>query len=166
MWIGGYSDWTPAEQREWDKDLEDYEKEIELNITEVEPKTPREWAWFNPLYKAYIIERDNPHVYNVVFSDSYSVRTDVVRDIPLEVGYAVFAEFDPILRQQLPKGTSQMKLQVNSRKYNHVEYTCYCTPATWSFTVMEEIMEGLNEQLISPIVLALGLDIQVSFVKN
>lgn len=23
MWIGGYSDWTPAEQREWGRDIEE-----------------------------------------------------------------------------------------------------------------------------------------------
>ena len=26
MWIGGYDDWTPAEQREWDRDLEENER--------------------------------------------------------------------------------------------------------------------------------------------
>ena len=25
MWIGGYDDWTPAEQREWDRDLAELE---------------------------------------------------------------------------------------------------------------------------------------------
>jgi len=27
MWIGGYDDWTPAEQREWDKDIAEAERE-------------------------------------------------------------------------------------------------------------------------------------------
>ena len=29
MWLGGYSDWTPAEQREWDRDLKELEAERE-----------------------------------------------------------------------------------------------------------------------------------------
>ena len=29
MWIGGYDDWTPAEQREWDGDLAELEAERE-----------------------------------------------------------------------------------------------------------------------------------------
>ena len=29
MWIGGYDDWTPAEQREWDRDLAELEAERE-----------------------------------------------------------------------------------------------------------------------------------------
>lgn len=42
MWIGGYSDWTPAEQREWDRDLEKLEvqrDQQELNETENVKKT-------------------------------------------------------------------------------------------------------------------------------
>ena len=27
MWVGGYDDWTPAEQREWDRDLEELKTE-------------------------------------------------------------------------------------------------------------------------------------------
>ena len=27
MWVGGHDDWTPAEQREWDRDLEELERE-------------------------------------------------------------------------------------------------------------------------------------------
>ena len=29
MWIGGYDDWTPAEQREWDRDQEEMQEECE-----------------------------------------------------------------------------------------------------------------------------------------
>ena len=29
MWIGGYDDWTPAEQREWNRDLEEMQAERE-----------------------------------------------------------------------------------------------------------------------------------------
>ena len=29
MWIGGYDDWTRAEQREWDRDLEEMQAERE-----------------------------------------------------------------------------------------------------------------------------------------
>ena len=165
MWIGGYNDWTPAEQREWDKDLEDYKKEIELNIEYTEPRTPRERACFDLLYSAYVHEGDKPHVYDIVFSDNYPVQWEVERDIPLEVGVAVYFEFDPIFRRQLSKDVSQIKLQVNSRKYPHVEYTCYCTPATWLFTVMEEIIKGLNEQKAPLKALTLGFVIRVSFVK-
>ena len=29
MWLGGYSYWTPAEQREWDRDIAELETERE-----------------------------------------------------------------------------------------------------------------------------------------
>ena len=29
MWLGGYCDWTPAEQREWDRDIAELETERE-----------------------------------------------------------------------------------------------------------------------------------------
>ena len=41
MWIGGYDDWTPAEQREWDRDLAELETEgeqIELTAKTVNEK--------------------------------------------------------------------------------------------------------------------------------
>lgn len=40
MWIGGYHDWTPAEQREWDHDLEKLEAEREQS--ELTAKTVNE----------------------------------------------------------------------------------------------------------------------------
>lgn len=49
MWIGGYDDWTPAEQREWDRDLEEYErlydekkKQQESKVNEVVVTSPIE----------------------------------------------------------------------------------------------------------------------------
>ena len=58
MWIGGYDDWTPAEQRDWDRGLEENarwmaekkaEEERALNAIEADSKTPEEWARDNPL---------------------------------------------------------------------------------------------------------------------
>ena len=40
MWIGGYDDWTPAEQREWDRDLAELEAEREQR--ELTAKTENE----------------------------------------------------------------------------------------------------------------------------
>ena len=40
MWIGGYHDWTPVEQREWDRDLGKLEAEREQS--ELTAKTVNE----------------------------------------------------------------------------------------------------------------------------
>ena len=42
MWIGGYDDWTPAEQREWDRDLEEYERLYDEKKKQEESKTNEE----------------------------------------------------------------------------------------------------------------------------
>ena len=175
MWIGGYSNWTPAEQREWDRDMEEnarlYEerqkrKERELNAIKADSKTWKGWAMDNPLYKVLISLEVKTSTYDVSLYERSPVRRDVERNMLFEVGNAVYSEFDEILRQDLPKGTSQIKLQVCSRQYKTVEYTCYCTPETWSYTIMNEILEGLNEQLIPPQDLTKGLSIKLSFVKR
>ena len=41
MWVGGYSDWTPAEKREWDRDLEELEADREeRDLTDTSSITP------------------------------------------------------------------------------------------------------------------------------
>ena len=41
-----------------------------------------------------------------------------------------------------------------------------CTPDTWSYTVMDEILEALNEQLSMKQDLNRGLLLQLSFIKK
>ena len=179
MWIGGYSDWTPAEQREWDRDLEENERlyeerqkrqEQELNAIKAESKTWKEWALFNPLYHAFIRVGGNRKgktlPYEVCLLENSPVRRDVERDLLFEIGNVIYPQVDSTLQYDLPKGTSQIKFQVSSRQYKDVEYICYCTPETWSYTVMNEILEGLNEQLIPPQDLTEGLFMTLSFVKR
>ena len=175
MWIGGYDDWTPAEQREWDRDLEENarlyaerqkQKERELNAIKADSKTWKEWAMDNPLYEALISVEGKTSTYHASLYEHSPVRRDVERHMLFEVGNAIYPKFDRLLQRRLPKETSQIKLQVSSRQYKTVEYTCYCTPETWSYNVMNEILEGLNEQLIPPQDLTKGLIIKLSFVKK
>ena len=43
MWIGGYDDWTPAEQREWDRDLEEMKAEREQREREAKNEDKLSW---------------------------------------------------------------------------------------------------------------------------
>ena len=46
MWIGGYDDWTPAEQREWDRDLEEMQAEREQREREARTRINSPgWNW-------------------------------------------------------------------------------------------------------------------------
>ena len=174
MWIGGYDDWTPAEQREWDRDLEEYarwhdekkaEEERALKAIPAGSKTPKEWATDNPLYKACVSENGyRSHDYTVWLCENSPVRRDVDRDRLFEVGNPIYQAFH--LPRWLPKGTTQIRLHVSSYQHKTVEYICYCTPKTWSYTVMEEILQGLNEQLTPPQDLSKGVKIKLSFVKE
>ena len=127
----------------------------------------KEWALYNPLYKAYLTAGGNPLTYKVSLYENSPVRCDVERNMLFEVGNPMYTEVNKTLRQRLPKGiTTQIKLQVCSKQYKTVEYTCYCTSETWSYTIMNEILEGLNEQLIPPQDLTQGLIIKPSFVNK
>ena len=173
MWIGGYDDWTPAEQREWDRDMEENERwyaekkaeeERALNAIKADSKTWKKWALYNPLYECLIGVEGRTHNYTASLYERSPVRRDVERNMLFEVGHAIYQKFH--LPRWIPKGTSQIRLQVSSRQYKTIEYTCYCTPETWSYTVMNEIMEGLSEQLVPPQDLTQGLLIKLSFVKR
>ena len=55
MWIGGYDDWTPAEQREWDRDLEEMQAEREQREREAKNEDKLSWmelALDYPKFKA------------------------------------------------------------------------------------------------------------------
>ena len=55
MWIGGYDDWTPAEQREWDRDIEEMRAEREQREREAKNEdnlSRMELALDYPLFKA------------------------------------------------------------------------------------------------------------------
>ena len=185
MWIGGYDDWTPAEQRDWDRDMEEnarlYEerqKERELkekgeqtasqDVTDVkevkETKSWMDWAFEDPLYKATFTRLANTHAYSTNLIPQKPMHSDVARNLIFEVVNPLYQGLDAILSQH--KDNSTIKIHVSSREHIYVYYTCYCTPDTWSYTVMDEILEGLNEQLSMKQDLNRGLLIQLSFIKK
>ena len=186
MWIGGYDDWTPAEQREWDRDLEALERDHdekerkeeqneqttskdvkdmkEQNEKACETKTWMDWAFEDPLYKATFTQLGETNAYAVYLIDQTPVHLDVPRNLIFEVVNPLYQGLDVILNKQ--KDLSTIKIQVSSREHVHVYYTCYCTPDTWSYTTMDEILEGLTEQLSMKQDLNRGLLIQLSFVKK
>ena len=196
MWIGGYDDWTPAEQRDWDRDMEENERLYEQrqkqeqivvkeekqdlvavkeerkeqtaskDVTEkaTEVKTWMDWAFEDPLYKATFTRLANTNAYSVNLIPQTPVHADVSRNLVFEVVNPLYQGLDTILKKEKPVST--IKIHVSSREHVYVYYTCYCTPDTWSYTVMDEILEGLNEQLSMKQDLNRGLLIQLSFIKK
>ena len=183
MWFGGYNDWTPAEQRDWDRDMEEnarlhkerqWEKEIEEQLSkekqqeslkeEKKTKTWMDWSFEDPLYKATFTRLGDTHAYSVNLIPQKPVHSDVPRNLVFETVNPLYQGLDAILKKEKPIST--IKIHVSSREHVYVYYTCYCTPDTWSFTVMDEILQGLNEQLSMKQNLNRGLLIQLSFIKK
>ena len=177
MWIGGYDDWTPAEQRDWDRDMEENARLYEERQKQKEQTTSKEvkeqkagetktwmdWAFEDPLYEATFTRLGDTNAYAVYLIEQTPTHSDVPRNLVFEVVNPLYQGLDAILNKQ--KDLSTIKIHVSSREYVHVYYTCYCTPGTWSYTVMDEILEALNEQLSMKQNLNQGLLVQLSFIK-
>ena len=129
-----------------------------------ETKTWKDWAFEDPLYKATFTRLGETNAYAVQLIEQTPVHPDVVRNAVFEVGTPLYQGLDAILNKQ--QDLSTIKIQVSSRQHVHVRYTCYCTPTTWSYNVMQEIVDGLNEQLSMKQDLNRGLLLQLSFIKT
>ena len=133
MWIGGYDDWTPAEQREWDRDLEEMQAEREQREREAKNEDKLIPKLETDLY-AVDLKRQTP-----------SKQGD--RNLVFEVIYPLYQGLNAILEQKKTPKTSLIKIETSSREHNKVSYTCECTPDQWSYNTMDKISEALADQL-------------------
>ena len=184
MWVGGYDDWTPAEQREWDRDLEELEREhkaktadekLPTHLEEThsldgkdckkneQPKTWLDLALKDPLFKATFTRLGETNAYSVNLQEQTPAQLGD-RNLVFEVVNPLYQGLNAILAKR--KEGSTIRLQVSSREHVDVSYTCYCTTDTWSYTVMDGILEGLNEQLSMKQNLNRGLLLQLSFIQK
>lgn len=123
-----------------------------------------DWAMEDPLYKAVFTRLGETHAYTVQLLEQTPVHSDVARNMVFEVAYPLYQGLNDIVKKE--QGLSTIKIQVSSRQHVHVRYTSYCTPETWSFTVVNDIVAGLTEQLSMKQTLNRGLLLQLSFIKT
>ena len=145
------------EQREG-KANKDMPKHLEPNVNWMD------CAFEDPLYKATFTRLGETNAYTVQLLEQTPVHSTVPRNLVFEMATPLYQGLDAILNKQ--QDLSTIKIQVSSRQHIHVRYTCYCTPTTWSYNVMHEIVEGLNEQLSMKQDLNRGLLLQLSFIKT
>ena len=185
---GGYDEWTPAEQREWDRDLEELEREqrehqakteyekrdVPKHLEEIpsmdckdcqKSKTWLDLALEDPMYKATFTRLGETNAYSAHLQDRPITQLGD-RNLLFEVVNPLYQGLTTILEQNATPQTSTIRLQVCSRQHPKVTYTCYCTPDTWSYTVMDDILESLSEQLTLSQNLNRGLLLQLSFIKK
>ena len=158
MWIGGYDDWTPAEQREWDKDIaeaerEKREREVKLHWLEL--------ALDDPMFKATYTRVYSSNLYVVNITQNLPSK-EGVRNLEFEVVYPLYQGLNEIIEKTTTSRTTKIKIKVSSSEHWEVVYTCECTLDQWSYTKMDEIMEGLADQLTMKQTLNRGLLLTLS----
>ena len=151
MWIGGYDDWTPAEQREWDRDIEEMRAEREQRQSVMKTENEDNLSWLQmaidyPLFKATYTKIGDTDLY-VVDLKRQTTTKQVVRNLVFEVVYPLYHGLNAIIEQRKTPKTSLIKIQTSSREHVEVTYTCECTPDKWSYNTMDKISEALADQL-------------------
>ena len=177
MWVGGYDDWTPAEQREWHRDLEELERERaqrdlkDKQTSHVEPQTNHEdLSWFTmaidyPLFKATYTKIGDTDLYVVDLKRQTTTKPGV-RNLVFEVVYPLYHGLNAVIEQRKTPKTSLIKIQTSSREHVEVTYTCECTPDKWSYNTMDKISEALADQLTMKQNLDRGLMMNLSFYEE
>ena len=124
--VGGYSNWTPAEQREWDRDLEKLEAERdeqELNETEKVEKTiqqngdNQELSWLElaidfPLFHVTYRRIGGTDMY-VIDLKQVSQTQPGVQNWDFEVVYPLYQGLNEILQLRKTPKTTLTKIEVS-----------------------------------------------------
>ena len=145
MWIGTYEDWTPAEQREWDRDLEKMEEERKKR----QARNQEHWmelALEDPLFQVSSTQVFGTSLY--VFDITQKPPTkEGVRNLDFEIVYPIYHELNEIIEKTKPAKATQLKIKTSAREHWEVIYNCEFPLDQWSYNKVDEITEKLAEQL-------------------
>jgi len=156
MWVGGYDDWTPAEQREWDRDLAALENE---------PKEKKHWmelATDNPMYKVTCKSVWGANIYIVEIKQQSSTMVGE-RNMDFEVVNPFHIALTEVIEKKTTPKTTKIKLLASSREHWNVVYESEFSPTQWSYQKMDDILEGLADQLTMKQDLNRGLLVRLWF---
>ena len=103
MWMGGYDDWTHAEQREWDRDIEEMRAEREQRESVMKTENEDNLSWLQmaidyPLFKATYTKIGNTDLY-VVDLKRQTTTKQGVRNLVFEVVYPLYHGLNAIIEQ-------------------------------------------------------------------
>ena len=167
MWIGGYDDWTPAEQREWDRDLEEMQAEWSRENVRLRTRINFpgwNWLWIIQSLKPLIPKLETDLYVVDLKRQTPSKQGD--RNLVFEVVYPLYQGLNAILEQRKTPKTSLIKIETSSREHSKVSYTCECTSDQWSYNTMDKISEALADQLTATQNLDQGLLMNLSFYEE
>ena len=151
MWVGGYSDWTPAEQRESDRDLEklEVEREQRENVMKAENKDKLsllEMAIDYQLFNATYTRVKGTNLY-VVYLNKVSPSKEGTCNLDFEVVYPLYHGLNDIIETRKTPKITLIQMETFSREHFDVTDTCEFSPDQWSYATMDEITEALEDQL-------------------
>ena len=175
MWTGGYSDWTPAEQREWNRDLEELEAEraqrdlndtLTSNVENQKGEDSKELSWLAlvtdfPVFNVTYTRLNGTDLY-VVDLKEVSPREPGVRNWDFEVVYPLYHGLNDIIEKRRTLKTTLIKVQASSREHMNVTYAWEFSLDEWSYTTMDEITEALADELTMKQNLNRGLLMNIS----
>lgn len=168
MWVGGYDDWTPAEQREWDRDIAELEAEREEKELKVENEDKLHWlelAIDYPLFKATYTRVSGSNLYVVDIAQLYPEKPGV-RNMDFEIVYPLYHGLNDIIETRKTPKTTHITINVSSKEHGDAAYTCEFLLDQWGYNKMDEITEALADQLTMKQNLNRGLLMSVSFYEE
>ena len=166
MTVGSYEEWSPVEEP-WNQDLEDMWTKYEQTEREMYPENQENLHWMelaldDPLFQVSYTPIFGSTLYIVDITQKPPSK-EGVRNMDFEIVYPIYHGLNEIIELTKPSKTSQIKIKVSSRDHLEVVYTCEFRVDQWSYNRMDEIIDGLADQLTMKQNLNGGLLIQLSF---
>lgn len=195
MQVGGY-DWTQTEQREWGDEWEREHREEKLNMPKHleyisiqqacvsmrdyqakrnDSKMKQqafELAFEDPLYKVVftpvICTSIGATIAYRVEWKAQPLAQEGPRNLVFEVVHPLYKGLKAIVASHGPfmARATTLRLHVAASEHPGVSYTCYCTPETLSYTILDNTWERLNKQLSMKQDLTRGLLLRLSFLPK
>ena len=124
----------------------------------------RELAIVDPLFKVSFIRLARAHVYSVDIIPKPATKKGP-RNLDFEVVYPLYTALAEIIQAEKTSKTRRIKLEAESKEYVWVDYTVEFPVDQWDYSQMDEVMEGLEDQLTRKQDLDRGLIIQLTFLS-
>ena len=164
MKIGLHEEWSPVEEHwnEKDKSITHEKTEREMYPENQENCHWMELAFEDPLFKVSSTQVFGANLYLFDITQKPPTK-EGVRNLDFEIVYPIYHELNEIIELTKPAKTTQIKIKASSREHWEVVYTCEFRVDQWSYNKIDEITEGLADQLTMKQNLNGGLLIQLSF---
>jgi len=166
MWVGGYNDWTHAEQREWDRDLAELEapskETTEVLCDKSDTKHWMELAFEDPLFKVTCNSVWGSNIYIVEIKQQPPTIVGE-RNMDFEIVYPFYMALTEVIEKKRTSRTVTIKLRASSREHWDAVHECEFSTTQWGYQKMDDILEALADELTMKQDLNRGLLVRLWF---